>query len=128
MTQPLIEGMTPAEWNQQWQMLEGGLSRRPDELKGVVGVFRFRRKNEVVYIGCAREYAKGGLWKRLFDFIRPGDSGRTHYAGQKIFEHRETLEVDVIVTGTDYKAGWAAQRLKAALLGKRKPVWNVART
>ncbi|TDW65029.1 hypothetical protein EDF57_103205 [Novosphingobium sp. PhB55] len=62
--------------------------------------------------------------KRLFDFIRPGDSGRKHYAGQKIFEHRETLEVDVIVTGSDHKAGWTAQSLKTALLKQKKPAWN----
>lgn len=128
MTQQLVAGMTPAEWNQQWQPLEGGLSKRHDELREAVGVFRFRRQNEVVYIGCAREYGKGGLRKRLFDFIRPGDSGRKHHGGQKIYEHRETLEVDVIVTGTDYKAGWTAQRLKGAFLGMKKPVWNATRT
>ncbi|QDK34009.1 hypothetical protein [Sphingomonas sp. IC081] len=128
MTRQLIAGKTAAEWNGKWQTLEGGLSRSHDELKGEVGVFRFRRKTEVLYIGCAREYAKGGLRKRLFDFIRPGDSGRKHYAGQKIFEHRETLEVDVIVTGSDYKAGWTAQSLKAALLKQKKPAWNATRT
>lgn len=128
MTQQLIAGMTHAEWNQQWQTLEGGLSQRHDELKGSVGVFRIRRRNEVVYIGCAREYAKGGLRKRLSDFTRTGDSGRTHYAGQKIYENRESLAVDVIVTGSDYKAGWTAQRLKTAFLGIRKPVWNATRT
>lgn len=128
MTQQLIAGMTPAEWNRKWRPLEGGLSKRHDALREAVGVFRFRRRNEVVYIGCAREYAKGGLMKRLSDFIRPGDSGRKHYAGQKIYEHRATLEVDVIVTGTDYSAGVIAQRLKGALLGMKKPAWNVART
>lgn len=128
MTQQPIAGLTPAEWNQQWQTLEGGLSKRHDELREVVGVYRFRRRDEVVYIGCAREYAKGGLKKRLSDFTRPGDSGRKHYAGQMIYEHRETLEVDVIVTGADYQAGWTAQRLKTALLGRRKPVWNATRT
>ena len=55
-------------------------------------------------------------------------SGRTHYAGQKIYENRESLAVDVIVTGSDYKAGWTAQRLKTAFLGIRKPVWNATRT
>lgn len=128
MTQQLIEGKTAAEWNRNWQTLEGGLSQSHDELKGEVGVFRFRRKSEVVYIGCAREYAKGGLRKRLFDFIRPGDSGRKHYAGQKIYEHREALEIDVIVTGTDYSSGLIAQRLKRALLGRKKPPWNATRT
>ncbi|KQM13893.1 hypothetical protein [Novosphingobium sp. Leaf2] len=128
MTQQLVAGRTLAEWNQQWQPLEHGLSKRHDELRETVGVFRFRRKDEVVYIGCAREYAKGGLRKRLSDFTRPGDSGRTHYAGQKIYENREHLEVDVIVTGTDYKAGWTALRLKGALLGIRQPIWNATRT
>lgn len=126
--QQLIAGMTPAEWNQQWQPLEGGLSRRHEELREAVGVFRIRRRNEVVYIGCAREYAKGGLSKRLFDFVRSGDSGRRHYAGQKIYEHRETLELDVIVTGTDCKAGWTALTLKAALLKLKQPPWNRTRT
>lgn len=71
---------------------------------------------------------EGGLPKRLFDFIRSGDSGRKHHGGQKIYEHRETLEVDVIVTGTDYQAGWTAQRVKGAFLGTRKPIRNATRT
>ena len=127
MTQQLIAGRTPAEWNQEWTALEDGLSKRHDELRQAVGVFRLRRRNEVVYIGCAREYAKGGLMKRLFDFIRGCDSGRKHYAGQKIYEHRTDLDVDVIVTGTDYPAGVIAQRLKGALLSVQKPAWNVTR-
>lgn len=127
MTQILIAGRTPAEWNREWQPLEGGLSKRHDELREAVGMLRFRQRNEVVYIGCAREYANGGLMKRLSDFSRTCDSGRKHYAGQKIYENRESIEVDVIVTGSDCKAAWTAQRLKGALLDIKKPPWNIAR-
>lgn len=128
MNQQLVGGRTPAEWNREWKPLDGGLATRHVDLREVVGLFRFRLRNEVVYIGCGREYSKGGLMKRLMDFVRLSPSGRMHHAGEKAYEHRETLEVDVIVTGTDYTASVTAQRLKAALLGMKKPVWNVART
>ncbi|WP_152524622.1 hypothetical protein [Novosphingobium lindaniclasticum] len=128
MTQQQFAGRTCTEWNRDWKPLKGGLGQRHADLRGSVGVFRLRLGKEVVYIGCGREYSKGGLMKRLFDFSRESDSGRKHHAGQKIYEHRATLEVDVIVTGTDYSAGVIAQRLKGALLGMKKPAWNVART
>ena len=128
MTQLQLAGRTCAEWNREWKPLAGGLGQRHADLRNAVGVFRFRLGKEVVYIGCGREYSKGGLMKRLFDFIREGDSGRKHHAGEKVYEHRETLEVDVIVTGADYSAGVIAQRLKGAFLGMKKPIWNATRS
>lgn len=128
MKQQLIGGRKLTEWNQDWQQLKGGLGKRHDALKNAVGVFRFSLRDEVVYIGCAREHTTGGIDKRLFDFVRKSPSARMHHAGQKIYENRDQLQVDVIVTGTDYQAGSDAFRLNAAFLRQKKPFWNVART
>ena len=124
MNQQDIAGRSCAQWNRVWKTLEGGLLQRHEELGHDVGVFRIRLGKEVVYIGCGREYANGGLMKRLFDFVRKGDSGRKHSAGRMIYEQREALEVDVIITGNDYAAGVTAQQLKNALVASKKPTWN----
>lgn len=128
MTQLQLAGRTCAEWNRAWTPLDGGLAKRHVDLRTSVGLFRFRLNGQVVYIGCGREYSKGGLMKRLLDFVRASPSGRKHHAGQKVYEHRETLEVDVLVTGIDYAVGVIAQRLKGTLLGLKQPPWNATRT
>jgi hypothetical protein len=68
---------------------------------------------------------KGGIAKRLSDFIRLGWSGRSHHAGQRIFEHRDQLEVWVLITGSGPYARKIARLLKAPMMGIHQPDWNV---
>jgi hypothetical protein len=73
---------------------------------------------EVVYIGRAIELFNGGFRKRLADYRRNSESARKHASGQKMFNNREHLEIDILVTGVNTEAievakarvGWVEQR------------------
>ena len=121
----LIAGTSIGEWNRSWVKLPGGLFRLPSDFRYFVGLFRVRLGGEVKFIGCAREPGNGGITKRLRDFTRKSSGGRDHYAGELIHQHRHDVEIDVIVMGIDEAAGYAAQRLKNALLHVSPPPWNV---
>jgi hypothetical protein len=111
-----------------WRRLAGGLRHVHIDLSTSVGLFRIIHEGKVVYLGCATEFANGGLMKRLRDFTRPGASGRSHHAGALIYKHRDQVEVEVLVTGGDAPAGFVARQIKSRLLKQTVPDWNVPPT
>lgn len=119
--------MSLIELEKQWGPLEGGLRHSHPELRNRIGIFRVRLGNRIMFVGCATEFDNGGLSKRLGDFTRPGASGRDHYAGAMIRQHRDEVEIDVLFTSSDAKGAELAKGLKAAFIRRYRPAWNVPR-
>lgn len=120
----LIEGRSLSAWNKSWEHLPCGLRQRHPDLQYLVGVFQVRLGGIPMYVGCATEFANGGIDKRLGDFTRPASGGRDHYAGELIHQHRDEVEIYLIVTGIDETAAWTAKRVKHAMLKAERLPWN----
>lgn len=120
---PSFGGKTIEEWNQEWVRVPDGLKHHQSQLTYVVGLYRYRLHSQDMALGTGTD-SKGGIAKRLSDFIRPGWSGRSHHAGQLIFEHRKKLELWVLITGSGPAARSVARRLKAPMEAFHQPAWN----
>ena len=123
----VVAGKPLSEWIDQFVIVPGGFATPQDHLKGKVGLYIAVLDGQIMYIGRAVECGNNGLYKRLADFWREGDSGRKHYAGKMIHEHRGRLELRVLVTGDDGRAVGLAKLLRAALIALHKPIWNIRR-
>ena len=121
---PLIGGKTIQEWNQCGVRVPDGLKRHQSHLTEEVGLYHYTLKGQSRALGTGTD-KKGGIAKRLSDFIRLGWGGRNHHAGQRIFAHRDQLEVWVLITGSGPNARKIARLLKAPLLALHQPAWNV---
>jgi hypothetical protein len=121
----LIAGKTLTDWSGEWRHLPGGLRHVHIDLSTSVGVYRVLHLGAVVYLGCATEHGNGGLMKRLRDFTRRSASARSHHAGGLIYEHRDEVEIEVLVTGDDAAAALIAKQLKTRFLKRKLPDWNV---
>jgi hypothetical protein len=120
---PLIGGKTLEEWDRLWTKVEGGFQHYHPELRHVVGLIRVSRDGQIMALGtgCDRD---GGLAKRQSDFRRPGSSGRNHYAGRLIYEHRHELLVEVLITGSDSHAQEIGRQLKTLMIERHRPKWK----
>src|SRR5690606_37290480 len=92
-----------------WVPLKEGLGCDHAALAGKVGLFRFKLAGRVVYLGCATELNGRGLRKRLRDIYCRGDTHRNHYAGRMAYKHREDIEIEVMVIGSDYRSAIRAR-------------------
>jgi hypothetical protein len=115
------------EWDVEWTHLKGGLRQRHHELDGLLGLYRLTLNGQDVAIGTGIDIRQG-IPKRLYDFHRRSPSGRNHHAGQLIYEHRDQLEVQVLITGTDREAQRIARQLKNAMLERHIPAWSIVRS
>ncbi|WP_292039751.1 MULTISPECIES: hypothetical protein [unclassified Brevundimonas] len=122
---PLYGEKTLLEWDRLWVRVPNGLKAKQRHLRSKLGLIRCTLNGRVMYIGTAAD-RRAGIAKRLYDFIRKSPSGRNHYAGRKIYENRENLEVDVIYTGTSFDGQNLAEALKTPMIRLHRPEWNVA--
>lgn len=123
---PKIGDSTIDEWDNEWVALKGGLRQRHHDLDGLLGLYRLILNGQDVAIGTGIDIRQG-IPKRLYDFHRPSPSGRNHHAGQLIYQYRDQLEIQVLITGTDRQAQRIARQLKADMLERHKPAWNIVR-
>lgn len=123
-TPPLIGGKTIDDWDAEWTALKGGLRERHHHLDGLLGLYRLTLKGQDVAIGTGIDIRQG-LPKRLYDFHRRSPSGRNHHMGRLIYEHRDQLEVQVLITGEGRQAQRLARLLRPHLLVRHRPAWNV---
>jgi hypothetical protein len=123
MTNKLIGGKTAEEWDDLWQFVPGGLTRRHPELKGKVGLLRVSLHCDLKYIGKAVEQGPG-FFKRLYDFHRESPSGRNHHGGELIYENRDEVEIEVLVIDAGWLAPKIAEELRAAMIERHGPPWN----
>ena len=121
----LIDGKTVDEWDRKWDDVPGGLRRPQPQLRHRVGLFRFTLRGQIMALGTAVDRSRG-IAKRLADLTRTGVSGRNHYAGKLIFEHRDELELKVLVTGGNVEhAREIARQLRTPMIQRHHPVWTV---
>jgi len=120
-----IGGRTLDEWEQEWRGLGilNNLNLTP--YNRYVGVYRAWLNNRIIYIGRAIEWNNGGFRKRLSDYTRDSDSARKHKSGQKMYEYRDQLNMEIIITGSDEESTKVAGQLEARLIAKYQPAWNV---
>jgi hypothetical protein len=123
---PLIGGKPMEEWGRLWVRVPNGLKQHQSDLTGEVGLYRYILNGQTMALGTGTD-RKGGIAKRLSDFIRSGWSGRDHHAGQLIFKHRDQLVVEVLLTGSGQQARAIARRLKAPMMLLHQPPWNPPR-
>lgn len=77
-----------------------------------------------MHVGTAVD--RDGIAHRLSAFIRDNPSGSDHYAGHKIYENRDILEIDTIYAGKGYDAQDLAKALKMPMIRLHKPEWYAA--
>jgi hypothetical protein len=120
----LIDGRTIKEWSECWIAVPHGLTAYQLWLRHQVGLFRVCYRGRVMFIGVGTDKS-GGIPKRLRDLFRPSPSGRNHHAGQLIYENRDLLTVDVLITGENKPAARElAQHLKKLMIALHQPPWN----
>jgi len=112
------------EWEMMWQPI-GILDKvNLSSFNKSVGLYRAKLGSDVVYLGRAVEYNNGGLRKRLSDYRRASDSSRKHKSGQKMYDHRRKLQIEIIVTGNDIEGAEIAKELEKEMIKLHAPEWN----
>ena len=119
----VIQGKKVAQWELEWQRRAGGFTGDRTDLRHKIGLLRAVLNGTVMYIGVATEH-KGGLAKRIADFVRESNSARKTFAGQKIHESRHVLELEVLLISAGANARSDAKQLKSLMLMIRRPEWN----
>lgn len=122
---PLIAGLALEDWNSRWTPVSGGLTRYHSALRFEVGLFRLLLDGQIMVVGTGTDKS-GGMAKRLSDFRRDSDSGRRHYAGQRIHEELDRLAVEVLITGSGPQAREIARKLKEPMIRFHRPVWTMS--
>jgi hypothetical protein len=121
-TPSLIGEKSPKHWNTEWLSIPTWMDSDTYDLHGQAGLIRFWKDGQVVAYSSATELP-AGLRKRLADFRRPSPSGRKHYAGEKIYENLDRLEVEVLITGERH-APEIGRKLRMPMIRLHKPAWT----
>lgn len=123
-TNATIGGRTISQWESSWQYA-GILSQlNLTQYNKYVGLYRARLGGRVVYIGKATEWNNGGFRKRLSDYTRDSASARKHGSGQKMYQHRNELTIELLIVGSDARAAEITPKLEALMIGRYNPEWN----
>lgn len=120
----IIWGKTIDEWDRQWQCAGTLASLSLTQYNKYVGLYRAKLGGKVVYIGRAIEWNNGGFRKRLSDYTRDSNSARKHGSGQKMYQHRHELTIDLLIVGSDAQAAEITVKLEGLMVGKYNPEWN----
>jgi len=123
---PLYGEKTLLEWDQEWHPVPEWQNAYQDELKYLVGLYRFIQNGRVILIGMGTA-EHGALAKRLSDYTRLSPSGRRCRSGQYIYENRHRLKVEVAVVGDILSERYAitTRTLKPLMIDRHKPELNV---
>ena len=119
-----IGGKTVQQWDREWRSIGTLASLSLTPYNKSVGLYRAKLGGRVVYIGRAIEWNNGGFRKRLSDYTRDSSSARKHVSGQKMYEHRNELTIDLLIVGTDAEAAQVTAKLEGVMVGKYNPEWN----
>lgn len=119
---PLYGDRTLPEWDRNWDPVPNWQKGYQDDLKYLIGLYRFTKNGRVMLIGVGTA-KHGALAKRLSDYRRPSPSGRRCRSDQYIYENRHRLKVEVLVNGTvgDKGAVRLSKQLKALMIERHKP-------
>lgn len=119
---PLYGDKTLPEWDREWDPIPEWQNAYQDELKSLVGLYRFIQNGRIILIGVGTA-EHGALAKRISDYRRPSPSGRRCRSGQYIYDNRHLLTVEVIVIGAveDQDAVRLSKQLKPLMVERHKP-------
>ncbi|WP_273854013.1 hypothetical protein [Guptibacillus spartinae] len=121
-------GYTIRQWNGKWIQLGRLSSLTIDDLSQYnkqIGLYKAEKNGKTVYVGKAVEHSNGGFRKRLRDYVRGSDSGRTHGSGRKMFENREQISISILIVGDSANDVETVIALEQAMIGYNGPGWNV---
>ncbi|WP_407267716.1 hypothetical protein [Radiobacillus sp. PE A8.2] len=122
-----IAGKTIQEWDREWRYV-GTLSRiNLTDFNKYVGLYKATLAGEVVYIGRAIEWNNGGFRKRLSDYRRESNSARMHESGQKMYQYRDDLSIELLIIGSNEQAAKVTSTIEGMMVGKYAPSWNKVR-
>lgn len=125
---PISFGGEPIEdWDQKWAPLKGGLYADHEVVRGEFGLFRLRRRNEIVYVGCSAAKSGPRLLSRLRVFAAPPQSGNNHFGARMIRQYGREVEVEVIKLGKDIRQAYFTVDLRDAMIGHYRPAGNARR-
>ncbi|MDL4842464.1 GIY-YIG nuclease family protein [Aquibacillus rhizosphaerae] len=122
------KGLTVTQWNRKWIWLGPLDALSIDTLKHynkVIGLYKMVINGNVVYVGKAIEFSNGGFRKRIRDYRRSSNSGRTHGSGRKIHENTGNLQVSILIVGSKSEDVKLVESLEIAMIKYLDPVWNV---
>ena len=105
-----------------WIVLDGWYRNKLVGFDQVRGLFRARLNGETMFIGRAAAQ-DSSLKSRLDAYRRRYGTGRNHYAGQMIYDHRAEIVMGIAVL--DLPA-FEINRLAEDLIEKHQPPWNMS--
>lgn len=126
-------GFTLDQWDKRWMRLGKLEDLTVENLKPYnksIGLYKATENGTVKYIGRAIEYNNGGFRKRLRDYVRPSDSGRTHQSGQSMNANAENLVISILIVGNSAAQVETVKELEKAMIqryGSVSEIWNVQR-
>ena len=121
----VIGGKTVYEWEDSWSQLGLLSSATLSNLSDLIGLYRAKLDEQIVYVGRAVEYSNGGMRKRLSDYTRKSDSARKHKSGKLMHENANQLLIDILITGCNSDAVTTTKKLEEYFIRLYRPKWNV---
>lgn len=119
-----IGGHTVVEWDHMWKCIGPLETAVLTPYNHCVGLYRHTIKGKTMYVGRATELKNGGFRKRLNDYRRSSNSGRTHTSGRLINEHLSQITTYILVVGNTDNAIQITKQLEGEFIRKYNPPWN----
>ena len=114
-----------SEWARKWVCIGPLKTANLTPYNHCVGLYRHVINGETVYVGRAIELNNGGFRKRLSDYRRESDSGRTHTSGRLINQNLSKITTYVLVVGDTQEAIETTKELEKLFVKKYNPKWNI---
>ena len=114
-----------SEWDSKWVCIGPLKTANLTPYNHCVGLYRHVINGETVYVGRAIELNNGGFRKRLSDYRRESDSGRTHTSGRLINQNLSKITTYVLVVGDTEEAVETTKELEKLFVKKYNPKWNI---
>jgi len=114
-----------SEWDRKWVCIGPLKTANLTPYNHCVGLYRHVINGETVYVGRAIELNNGGFRKRLSDYRRESDSGRTHTSGRLINQNLSKITTYVLVVGDTQEAIETTKELEKLFVKKYNPKWNI---
>lgn len=113
------------EWDRKWKCIGPLKSVNLTPYNHCVGLYRHVIDGETMYVGRAVELNNGGFRKRLSDYRRESNSGRTHTSGRLIYENLSRIVTYILVVGDKEEDIQTTKELERLFVKKYNPKWNV---
>ena len=114
-----------SEWDKKWKCIGPLKSANLTPYNHCVGLYRHVINGETMYVGRAIELHNGGFRKRLSDYRRESNSGRTHTSGRLIYENLSKIVTYILVVGDKEEDIQTTKELEKLFVKKYNPKWNV---